>query len=232
MSHTFELSGLGKAPFTIIHPKLNAFENDGVFWCEHCGTTIKNRNFVKSYDGKVSVVGIDCLEKTGDAGLIAGAKRIAKELRAAKREAERQAKWKAKQEELQAELSEKHGGRDLREVVAEMVERIDTIKSTFLETYYAGAIITSLRGTDFGFKYDMAECFFNILPWNANQVAVIKEIAAKQVSGSRKESKAYLAAYAACSKDVEELNAAMIAAHDEIRSLTLARDELVRVIGQ
>ena len=73
--HTFELSGLGKAPFRVVQPKQHASELGGVFWCQHCGTTIIHRHFVQSSDGKVSVVGIDCLKKTGDIGLVDGVKR-------------------------------------------------------------------------------------------------------------------------------------------------------------
>lgn len=80
--HTFELSGLGKAPFKVVKPTAKQnLEHGQVFFCEHCGTTIKNRHFIKSADGKLSVVGIDCLKKTGDQGLLDGERRIRKEQR-------------------------------------------------------------------------------------------------------------------------------------------------------
>lgn len=79
--HTFELSGLGKAPFNIVNPQGHAFNKGEIFWCKHCGTQIKNRHFIKSQDGVVSIVGIDCLSKTGDQGLIDGQRRLKRELK-------------------------------------------------------------------------------------------------------------------------------------------------------
>jgi hypothetical protein len=87
--HTFSLSGLGDAPFKLCHPGDEDAKTSTAFFCEHCGTAIKNRYFVKSADGKVSVVGVDCLKKTGDAGLTDGVKRLRRQLRHEAREEQR-----------------------------------------------------------------------------------------------------------------------------------------------
>ena len=118
--HTFTLSGLGQAPFQIIQPKQNPLELGQVFYCEHCGTQIIHRHFVKSACGKVSVVGIECLKKTGDHGLIDGVKRLKREQRQAEKEAERRAGREAKL----ALQRERNGGKTDDELITELEEQL------------------------------------------------------------------------------------------------------------
>lgn len=79
--HVFETAGLGKAPFRY----LGCFVSVGPIkladgsevgapgqpmgTCAYCGAGIKNCCKIKSADGIVSIVGCDCVAKTGDAGL-------------------------------------------------------------------------------------------------------------------------------------------------------------------
>lgn len=95
--HVFEISGLGKAPFSLSKPD----ETNECFFCEHCGTILKNRYFIKSSDGKVSVVGVDCLNKTGDRGLIDSVKAEKRK----KKEKDRLSNIENKIEERKKEIS-------------------------------------------------------------------------------------------------------------------------------
>lgn len=72
--HTFELAGLGKAPFKFSHfaqlkydRAQTAYHSGGS--CDYCGTAIMNAYYIKSADGRTFKVGSDCVAKTGDAGL-------------------------------------------------------------------------------------------------------------------------------------------------------------------
>jgi hypothetical protein len=79
--HVFETAGLGRAPFRY----LGCFVSVGPIkladgsevgapgqpmgTCSYCGAGIKNCCRIKSSDGIVSIVGCDCVAKTGDKGL-------------------------------------------------------------------------------------------------------------------------------------------------------------------
>lgn len=85
-THIFTASGLGKAPFSYSSPTHPLALKNNAFYCEHCGTLIKNRHFVISTDSIVSVVGIDCLRKTGDEGLVVASKKAIKKERSLARQ--------------------------------------------------------------------------------------------------------------------------------------------------
>lgn len=73
--HCFELAGLGKAPFRFVGMSVNVIRYpDGSTQaggsCDYCGTGIANECQVKSADGRTFKVGCDCIQKTGDAGLM------------------------------------------------------------------------------------------------------------------------------------------------------------------
>lgn len=93
-AHIFERGGLGKAPFAVVG--YEKVENK----CDFCGTPILHNFIIHSADGKRFVVGSDCVEKTGDAGLISSAKAIEKENR-------QSAKGAAEKDEIRA-LSREH----------------------------------------------------------------------------------------------------------------------------
>src|SRR5699024_11202786 len=67
-THVFEVSGIGFAPFGVVSPSHDFQQACSVFWCEHCGRTLKHRHFVKDVHGKIAVVGSQCILKSGDAG--------------------------------------------------------------------------------------------------------------------------------------------------------------------
>lgn len=84
--HCFEQNGLGQAPFTYLYcvdtGRCSAT-------CQHCGTGIRYKFFIRSADNQTFYVGSDCVMRSGDGGLINLVKReknrMAKEKRDAKK---------------------------------------------------------------------------------------------------------------------------------------------------
>lgn len=74
--HVFERAGLGKAPFCcigMIEKKFQAHRDAPVLpagTCDYCHNGIMYVYQVRSVDGRTFGVGCDCVERTGDAGLI------------------------------------------------------------------------------------------------------------------------------------------------------------------
>jgi hypothetical protein len=104
--HVFEAAGLGKAPFRLvglfsIPPKSlleanpDAYNNQmrqaprdvGVGTCHFCSTAIMANFIIQSHDKKKSAVGCDCVQKTGDKGLVDAVKLAQKKADREKREA-------------------------------------------------------------------------------------------------------------------------------------------------
>lgn len=74
--HVFERAGLGVAPYSFVGCYEKVFQacpdaprQPGAS-CDYCGTGIMLVFEVRSSDGKVFKVGCNCINKTGDAGLI------------------------------------------------------------------------------------------------------------------------------------------------------------------
>ena len=107
VTHIFENSGLGKAPYQYA----GCTQNRSV--CQYCGTIIRYQFWLLSSDGRKFFVGSDCINKSGDSGLMYHVKKerskISKEKRAIKQkekyEARQAAFLLATQEKLQNYLS-------------------------------------------------------------------------------------------------------------------------------
>ncbi len=102
--HIFERAGLGAAPFRCVGFTEIVFTMpDGTTKaggsCDYCGTGIRDAYWIMGRDGKKFKVGCDCVEKTGDAGLIRGYKNHP-EVRAMRR-----MKTKAKDDRVKAEFA-------------------------------------------------------------------------------------------------------------------------------
>lgn len=91
--HVFERAGLGKAPFRFLgaedkwHSVPGAPKKPGGS-CDFCGTAIVTHCYIRGADGRKFKVGIDCVNKTGDAGLrrnVAAAVREANRVKVAAR---------------------------------------------------------------------------------------------------------------------------------------------------
>lgn len=185
MIHTFTVSGLGEAPFSLCHPNALEARANTAFYCEHCGTTLKNRFFVKSNDGKVSVVGIDCLSKTGDQGLIDGEKRLRQKLR----DEAREARVNAAMAEREAEDRQRFGGKSREEVIATLEAKIEALQSAHMEAVEAhpATDLLSLHG----FELAMTHRAYSGESFSKGMLSTLVSIFAKKKSGARKNSKAY-----------------------------------------
>lgn len=86
--HVFEKAGLGKAPFKVVGftvEKYQACQGAPIQVggsCDYCGTGIMNTYHIQSADGNTFKVGCECVNKTGDKGMI---KRVQKMERDRKR---------------------------------------------------------------------------------------------------------------------------------------------------
>jgi len=178
---TFELSGLGTAPFTIV----KAQPGNPTFFCEHCGTMLKNRYFVKSAEGRVSVVGVDCLKKTGDIGLLEGINRQKAMEKARKREEEHQAR--------QQNQRQMYGGLTWEEKRLQLKSAWDTSLGALRDWIEDQALYESACSTNFGADVMASVCNGDKVTDNA--VKILVEIRAKQISNSRKNSRAYKEKY-------------------------------------
>jgi len=139
--HAFEERGLGKAPFTFVReidlgfggPKDN---------CHFCGQMIRYLEVIRSSDGKEFHVGCNCVEKTGDKGLIDVVKRERSRLRA-------QAKWEKQRAEAEAEAQrqrDRNGGmtdwevkeHERRKAAEEAIARCTSENGWLIEVLEAG----------------------------------------------------------------------------------------------
>lgn len=227
MIHTFTQSGLGESPFSICHPNDPKARDNTAFFCEHCGTAIKNRFFVKSHDGKVSVVGIDCLKKTGDQGLIDGEKRLRQTLRSEAREAENIVR-QAKQD---AEDRERFEGKTREEMIAEMRTQIKNFRDSHHDDVYDHKATSLLLSDNRSrFEIEMIDKAIKGEKFSKGMMKVMSEILAKKKSGARKNSKAFNAVL----PEMQELVASyqsLVEAHaekverieDQVRDLIMGR---------
>ncbi len=90
--HVFERAGLGKAPFRFVGVEVKVYQacpgapaQPGGS-CDYCGQGIKSCYTLRSADGRQFHVGCDCIDKSGDKGLIKAYRR-SPEYRAAARAA-------------------------------------------------------------------------------------------------------------------------------------------------
>jgi coenzyme F420-reducing hydrogenase delta subunit len=197
--HTFTLSGLGMAPFKICSPSDNGAIANQAFFCEHCGTQLRNRFFVSSSDGKVSVVGIDCLKKTGDEGLIAGAKRHIKEQRSIEKSAKQ-----AIQANVRMKLErETFDGMTIEEVSEQCLTAIAKEKARLSDAINELDITSILSKSSFG--QNMLEHALHGNTYSGSMIRVMTELVAKHLSGARKGSCAYKTSIPAAEGAVREL---------------------------
>ena len=111
--HIWEQNGLGKAPFSVVG--LMASDPEQCFLespynvddyhtgsCRVCGIALKNNFLIDSADGNHFSVGCDCVQSSGDGGLIDDikkAKRTRRQLAKAAERKERQEQWAREAEE-------------------------------------------------------------------------------------------------------------------------------------
>jgi hypothetical protein len=149
MTHPFEKSGLGKAPFSCTHVTENVFDNgDGTTkaggCCDYCGTGIRWEFWIKGSvaGAKQFKVGCDCVAKTGwgiDRFLEVRAAhtRARRQEGAAKRRAARQATLAAERAQRYAERIE--AGQAWREANSAVLARLTAYEGSneFLSSFNA-----------------------------------------------------------------------------------------------
>lgn len=85
--HKFEKAGLGRAPFRLVsYERITYQACHGApiqpgGCCDYCGTGIMDAFWIRSADGNRFKVGSDCVEKTGDRGLVNVVKRQANRIK-------------------------------------------------------------------------------------------------------------------------------------------------------
>jgi hypothetical protein len=216
--HVFELSGLGLAPFKYHIPTTESVRSSGMqFWCSHCGTQIKNRHFIKSSDNQISIVGVDCLRKTGDLGLIDAQKAAIKKEKNDKTRAIREAHWIATQEKQRAA----NNGFTNDELIEIGRKEIETVLSNHVEEINDHPIMESLNFMGFG--YDMQHRAQLVQPFTKGMLSAIKKICCKNFCNCRVNSKAFKEAYVETSKIVEEFQKIII---DKSEELEILREKL------
>lgn len=220
-THVFTLSGLGQSPFYLHNPVGEEIaDTAGVFFCEHCGTVLKNRHFIKSSDGKVSVVGIDCLKKSGDNGLIDAFK-----------EQQRFAKQEDRInhiEKKQAEHKEREIARfgDTVEVLVENILKEITVITTEIEEDMNLSVLGSiLSKSNFGQSMLKKMIFGETL--SESMICVIKEIITKDISGAKKNSKVYKEAVPVAEKMYNDLMKTVEVKSEKIAELKAKKIELL-----
>jgi hypothetical protein len=148
MTHPFEKSGLGKAPFSCTHVTENVFAlPDGTTkaggCCDYCGTGIRWEFWIKGSvaGAKQFKVGCDCVAKTGWG--IAGFEKIRADHTRARRQAGATARREAKQAQAAAERAQK------------AAQRIESTQAWRDENSAVVARLTAYEGSN-DFLRDMA----------------------------------------------------------------------------
>ena len=186
--HTFTQSGLGAAPFSICSPNNPDAQKNTAFFCEHCGRMLRNRFFVRSADGKVSVVGSSCVEKTGDEGLIAGVKRQQREAKAQARMAQHEAKAQAWEE-----AERKHfGGKTRDECLNELQRQSDQLLAEASAAIMELEAVAILRKAPGSFAAAMIARACELQPFTKSMEDIIAAMVTKaKAGGARSNSAAF-----------------------------------------
>lgn len=189
--HAFTLSGLGERPFSICSPTDPKAVENQCFFCEHCGTTLKNRFFVKSSDGKVSVIGIDCLQKTGDTGLISAVKKLQKEEKNQIRINQQIQNIK----KSQAAEREFFSGLTREEFVSDLKRQANDLlgSEAYQDLILSSPVYKALSRSEGTFGGDMNDIALKAKAseYSTRMISIMISIVAKSISGSRKGLKHY-----------------------------------------
>lgn len=201
-THTFTQSGLGFAPFKVCPSTDPRAVRNTAFWCEHCGRQLKNRFFVSSADERVSVVGIDCLRKTGDAGLIQGAQRLLREQKAMELQLTRQLRQQERQTTERLLLN----GETLQEVLDRLAQEIEEVRKKARDEIMDMDVTFAICTGASPFAGDMLRRACDLGEFSDSMVAVLEDIVAKKISGgARRKSSAFCLAATEAKIRVHEL---------------------------
>lgn len=212
--HTFELSGLVKTPYSVINGKQQALKKGHPFNCEHCGTTIKKSHFIKSMDGKVFIVGIDCLRKSGDKELLDGINHSKREAKLQEREV-KLSTLVAPRNAHERHIN--HGQTNLDRAVS-IENEIEGMIRRFMISLDNNPIVSVLDG--FGFSQDMAHQAYLVRPYTAAQLSALKKVYTNKVTNNaRIDDAVYKAAEPVCHTEVDTLQASILNCYQELEEM-------------
>ena len=218
--HLFERSGLGKAPFRYVPPSKRGVDwrwDAQIYVCEHCGTMLSKPHTIISSDNKMSIVGIDCLNKVGDAGLVDAAKQ---ELKRQLAEA-RMNELKARSDAAQAAERKANNGKTLAELRTEQLERREALKqkltSEMIDFTGTNLVFRMLDSSMFGKA--MVLHAISLTPFTKGQLSAIIKIRAKHISGARAGSKKYLEHVPIATAQVQELQDKLLSYSSQLEKL-------------
>lgn len=222
MTHTFTLSGLGEAPFKMVAPTKDC----PTFFCEHCGRMLKNQYFVKSSDNKVSVVGVDCVKRTGDTGLMTGVLRQQRERRAAIRLEKKRIEALGSADKERSLL----GGMTRQEVMEQFDTRILALKDEITDKVRGLPVYEVFTFSNFGIA--MIDNAIRPSPFNDGATRTMVSIIAKHLSKSRVNSIAYKEAVPLAEKQVADLVAVGAECDKELSQIIAQRNALLDKLKQ
>lgn len=207
MIHKFEDAGLGKAPFRLIgvysFPSATLAEHNPTAYnnalalmprdvacgsCAFCGMSLVHNFIIQSADQRKFVVGCDCVEKTGDAGLVSAIKLQKRRERQAQRMQAQAADAKAR---LAAERAE-NGGLTLAEIRAKKEAELAALRAPLEQAIVESLspIIRVLDANPGDFTRMVSQQLMACnLKFSPRIVSIMLEIVAKQAG--RRNSKAY-----------------------------------------
>jgi hypothetical protein len=211
--HAFELARLGMAPFRcegvveIPSPSLaeanpSAYNaalaalppGIGCGTCAFCGHPLRYNYIIESADGHRFVVGSECVNKTGDAGLVNMVKREKRRAAREKKEAARRVKWEATIDRQR----KRNGGLTDGELAAQLFEKERAPRITIL-----APLAERLADGRGGFCDSVAEGLRNGDLPSGRGLEIMVDILAKQAG--RSGSKAYWAEAERIEADIENL---------------------------
>lgn len=221
-THAFTQSGLGESPFKICSWNNPGALKNGSFFCEHCGRMLKNRFFVKSADGRVSVVGIDCLKKTDDVELFESAKNERKEVKEANKKLVLELKMTEKESRERNALD----GFTKSEYIELLMRELTKQKELMENEIDSNDSIDLISGSSPFVDDVLYKCSTCTLP-TTPVINVLVDILTKKISGARKNSVKYKAALPGAKKSINEFMVKVKVFEDKKETIELRISELV-----
>lgn len=207
--HEFEAAGLGKAPFKFLFiykiPSSSLAEANpdaynaalrempkgcGCGTCQFCGRAIMFNCIIESSDGKRFAVGTECVNKTGDRGLIKKVTMAARKLAREKREANAEAKrliWLAEREK-EREVERLANGGLTNEEMEKLIRQNRKEKRIYLLAPLADKLDNGKGGFRGGVAYEMRND--GRLPYGRG-IEIMVDIIAKEAAGGKKKGDEY-----------------------------------------
>lgn len=172
--HVWQAAGVGQAPFRVAgffslpSPALaeanpyaysatlaNAPRGYGLGQCAVCGQALVHNAMIHDASGRKFSVGLDCVKRAGDRGLITAAENARKQAARAERLRQQQERYEAYQAELEAQR-QANGGLTNDEIAAQMREQAEAEKNTAISDALA-PVLGALDRAAGSFSASMAE---------------------------------------------------------------------------